>query len=263
VLDVTATIDALVEHPSHTVILFDYDGSLAPIVDHPDDAVPLPAALDALRRLAVQVGRVGLVSGRTVEFLANRVPIPDLVLAGLYGMELVVDGERRVDPRVLAFGAAVAAAADEADALLPGLIVERKAGVSVTLHWRMHPDRADDVIGVAAELADRHGLAQWRTGFAVELRPPVAIDKGTAIDALIDGFSVAAFAGDDVGDLAGFDALARAVADGRLLRAVRIGVRSPEMPDALPAAVDCMVDGPIGLTAVLTAVADRLARPAR
>jgi trehalose 6-phosphate phosphatase len=247
-------IGALVEQPAGTVILSDYDGSLSPIVDRPDEAAALPAAIDALAGLVGRVGRVGIVSGRPIEFLAERLPVPGLVFAGLYGMEVMVDGERRVDPAVLPFVEAVAAAADEADERLAGMIVERKAGVSVTLHWRTAPDRADEVVAVAAELAARHGLAQLPTRFAVELRPPVAIDKGTVTDTLIAGFSVAAFAGDDTGDLAAFAALGRAVADGRIARACRIGVRSSEMPDALPDAVDCLVDGPGGLAELLTAV---------
>jgi trehalose 6-phosphate phosphatase len=252
-------IVALAERPAETVILLDYDGSLSPIVDHPDDAVALPGAVDALGRLVGRIGRVGLVSGRTVEFLARQVPVPGLVLAGLYGMEFLIDGERRVDPRAVPFAGAVAAAADEADARLPGMVVERKAGVSVTLHWRMQPDRADDVLGVAAELGRDHGLAQWQTRYAVELRPPVAIDKGTAVDELIEGYSIAAFVGDDIGDVAAFDALARAAAEGRLQRAVRIGVRSPEMPESLPDAVDCLVDGPVAVVASLAEIARRLA----
>jgi trehalose 6-phosphate phosphatase len=247
-------IDALVERPGETVILADYDGSLAPIVDRPEDAIALPQAIDALASVVGRVGRVGIVSGRPVEFLASRLALPGLVYAGLYGMEQMVDGERRVDPRVVPYREAVAAAADEADERLPGSVVERKAGVSVTLHWRTVPDLADEVLAVAAELAARHGLTELPTRHAVELRPPVAIDKGTAADALIQGFAVAAFAGDDTGDLAGFAALARAVDDGRLERACRIGVRSSEMPEALPAAVDHLVDGPAGLAELLAAV---------
>jgi trehalose 6-phosphate phosphatase len=254
VLDAAAIIDALVEHPAETVVLADYDGSLAPIVDRPEDAVALPAALDALAALVGRVGSVGIVSGRPVEFLAARLAVPGLVYAGLYGMEVMVDGERRVDPRVVPYVDAVAAAADAADERLAGTIVERKAGVSVTLHWRTVPDRADEVLAVAAELAATHGLTELRTRFAVELRPPVAIDKGTAVDALIPGFRVAAFAGDDTGDLAAFAALGRAVDDGRLERACRIGVRSPEMPDALPGAVDGLVDGPAALVELLASV---------
>jgi trehalose 6-phosphate phosphatase len=250
-------IDALIERPGATAILLDYDGSLSPIVDRPDDAVPLPAAIDALRQLVESIGRVGIVSGRPVEFLVEQLDVPGLVYAGLYGMEVLVDGERRVDPRVLAYSAAIAATADEADARLPGVIVERKSGLSVTLHWRTAPDQAGKVVAVASELAQRYDLAQLPTRAAVELRPPIAIDKGTAIDALIPGYEVGAFAGDDTGDLPAFAALGRAAADGRIARAVRIGVQSNEMPPALPAAVDGLVNGPTGLADLLDAVARR------
>jgi trehalose 6-phosphate phosphatase len=260
VLDVAATIDALVEQPSETILLCDYDGSLAPIVDLPDDAVALPAAIEALYELGEHLGRVGIVSGRPVEFLADRLPVPGLTFVGLYGMESLVDGRRVVDPRVLPFADAVAAAADEADVRVAGTVVERKGGVSVTLHWRTTPDREQEVLGVASELAQRHGLDEWHSRFAVELRPPIAIDKGTVVDDLIRGFGVAAFAGDDTGDLAAFAALARAASDGRLTRGVRIGVRSVEMPAALPGAVDVLVDGPVGLTEVLLSVARRLGK---
>jgi trehalose 6-phosphate phosphatase len=259
VVDVAAIIDALVERPLETAILVDYDGSIAPIVDRPQDARALPGAIDALDRLVGRVARVGIVSGRTVEFLAGRVPVAGVILAGLYGMELLVGGDRQVSPLVAAYGPAVRSAADEADRRLPGIIVERKAGVSVTFHWRMAPQRADEVIDVAADLARRHGLAQWRTRFAVELRPPVPIDKGTAVDVLTDGCSVGVFVGDDIGDLPAFDALANAERSGRLRRALRVGVRSSEMPDELAAAVDCLVDGPSGVVALLDAVARRVA----
>jgi trehalose 6-phosphate phosphatase len=259
VLDVAATIDALVDRPADTVLLCDYDGSLSPIVDIPDDAVALPEAVAVLGALVGRLARVGIVSGRPVEFLASRLPVPGLLFSGLYGMEVLVDDRRQVDPRALPFADAVAEASDEADARLPGVIVERKGGVSVTLHWRTAPDREREVLAVASELARRNGLAEWHSRFAVELRPPVAIDKGTVIDDLIQGFGIAAYAGDDTGDLAAFAALERAAADGRLTRALRIGVESREMPDALPGAVDVLVDGPAGLIAMLQAVARRLA----
>jgi len=261
VLDVAATIDALVDRPHDTVLLCDYDGSLAPIVDLPEDAVALPEAIDVLGALVGRLARVGIVSGRPVEFLASRLPVPGVLFSGLYGMEVLVDGHRRVDPRAVPFADAVANAADEADARVPGVIVERKGGVSVTLHWRTTPDRAQEVLDLAAELSRRYGLAEWHSRFAVELRPPIAIDKGTVVDDLIDGFGVAAFAGDDTGDLAAFAALERAATDGRLTNAVRIGVESPEMPDTLPGAVDVLVDGPGGLVSLLRSVVHRLDEP--
>ena len=95
-LDVDAMIDALTERPGDTAILVDFDGSLAPIVDRPDDAVPLPSAVEVLQRLIGPFGRVGIVSGRPIGFLVEHAGIPGLVLAGLYGMETLLDGEPRI-----------------------------------------------------------------------------------------------------------------------------------------------------------------------
>jgi hypothetical protein len=92
---------------------------------------------------------------------------------------------------------------------------------------------------------------------AVELRPPVAVDKGTAVDALISGLAIGAFAGDDHGDLPAFAALTRAVEETRLERAVRIGVTSPEAPPELGDAVDTVVEGPAGLIELLDRVLAR------
>jgi trehalose 6-phosphate phosphatase len=92
----------------------------------------------------------------------------------------------------------------------------------------------------------------------VELRPPVPIDKGTVVTELASGRQAALFAGDDHGDLAGFTALNELVAGGRLDHAVRVAVRSEEAPPALLEAADHQVDGPAGLAALLTRIADGL-----
>lgn len=261
--DVDATISLLCAQPARTALFVDFDGSLAPIVDHPADAVAHPDAAAVLAAAAAVLGRVAVVSGRPVDFLAERLPAPGVLLAGLYGFETLVDGARRLDPRAVAHARAVALAADEAEARLPGVLVERKAGVSVTLHWRTTPEREGEVRALAAELARRHGLdAPQRGKMAVELRPPVPVDKGTTVDALIDGFAVAAFAGDDAGDVPAFDAITRARADGRLEHAVCIGVLSDEAPEELTARADVVVAGPGGLVALLRAVVERAQSPA-
>jgi trehalose 6-phosphate phosphatase len=96
---------------------------------------------------------------------------------------------------------------------------------------------------------------------ARELRPPVPIDKGTAVHALLERTSSAqraCFAGDDHGDLAAFDALAHLREEGRIRTAVRIGVNSAEAPARLAEAVDLLVDGPPGLAALLDDIATAL-----
>jgi trehalose 6-phosphate phosphatase len=256
VIDADATVVALTENPERTVLLVDFDGSLAPIVERPADARPWPAAPAVLARLAARFGRVGVVSGRPVSFLARELPVDGLVLVGLYGMEQSIDGAYAVDPRVQPYLVAVAAAIAELEQRLPPEIVEPKSGVSVTLHWRPAPDRADEVCAIAHEIALRHGLTELNTRMAVELRPPIEVDKAVAVRGLIEGFEVASFAGDDYGDLPAFAELGRAVGDGRLRATVRIGVHSPEAPRELEAAVDVLVDGPPALVELLARVAD-------
>jgi trehalose 6-phosphate phosphatase len=251
-------LQPLVDDAARAALFVDFDGSLAPIVLDPDAARPLPAARAALARLVPRLGRVAVVSGRPAGFLVDALPIEGLGHVGTYGLERVVDGTVVLDERVLPYVDAVARAADEAEAALPGLRVERKGEVAVTVHWRDQPDRGDDATRWAAEAAPRLGLeAPLRGRMAVELRPPVPVDKGTTVADLARGMRSAAFAGDDVGDLPAFAAL-RALADeGGLAHAVSIGVTSDESPPEVHAA-DVVVEGPAGLAALLDALADAI-----
>jgi trehalose 6-phosphate phosphatase len=261
VIDADATIAALTLRADRTALLVDFDGSLSAIVERSEDARPLEGVTDVLGRLAAGLGRVAVVSGRPVGFLAHRLPVEGLTYVGLYGMEQSIDGVYSVDQRVEPYLVAVAAATAELERRLPKEIVEPKSGISVTLHWRPMPEQADHIVEVAREVGAKHGLAELKTRMAIELRPPIEVDKGHPTSALVEGFEVGAFAGDDYGDLPAFAALARAVDEGRLARAVRIGVTSSEAPPELADAVDIVVDGPAGLLALLTRVADEIGEP--
>jgi trehalose 6-phosphate phosphatase len=258
VIDADATVAALTVRPERTALLLDFDGSLSNIVARTDDARPLPEVPGVLGRLAKSLGRVGIVSGRPVGYLARYLPVEGLALVGLYGMEQSLDGEYSVDPRVRPHLAAVAAATAELEARIPRELVEPKSGISVTLHWRPAPEQADRILDIAHEVGRRHGLAELPTRMAIELRPPIDVDKSLGVRALIEGFETGAYAGDDYGDLPAFAELDRALAAGRLHRAVKIGVMSSEAPAELAPAVDVIVDGPPGLVALLSRVADAL-----
>jgi trehalose 6-phosphate phosphatase len=246
-----APLTPLADRAERSAFLVDFDGSIAPIVDDPAAARPLAAAVGALARLAPLVGRVAVVSGRPAAFLREQMPVDRLVYVGLYGLERMVDGVRRVDPRAEAWIPAIARAADELEALLPDLLVERKGDLAVTVHWRTAPDRAVAAAEAVLAVSARRGLeAPMRGRMAMELRPPVPVDKGTATADLTDDMRVAAFAGDDTGDVPAFVALDRLHAAGRLDARVRIGVRSAEAPPEILAA-DVVVDGPGGLAALV------------
>jgi trehalose 6-phosphate phosphatase len=81
----------------------------------------------------------------------------------------------------------------------------------------------------------------------LEVRPPVAADKGTAVTSLLaeSGLSRALYAGDDSTDLDAFRAL-RSIELG-----VAVAVVSDESPSGLRDAADVVVSGPAGLLALL------------
>jgi trehalose 6-phosphate phosphatase len=254
-------LDAFVAAGRDSWLGLDFDGSLSGIVDDPAAARILPAAHDALARLVTHVGGIAVVSGRPAAFLAERVGIAGITYAGIYGLERwETEGSHgRVvpHPSVGEWAPVVADLADDAEVALPGVLVERKGTVSVTLHWRTAPERGDVAEAWAQAAATRLGLHLLPGRMAAELRPPVPVDKGTTVAALARRATVAAFAGDDAGDLPAFSALRDLDAAGALAAAITIGVRSDESP-AEVAGQDVVVDGPEGLAMLLDSLADAL-----
>jgi trehalose 6-phosphate phosphatase len=247
----------LVREAETAALFVDFDGTLAPIVPEPARAEPLPAARAALQRLVPLVARVAVVSARPAAFLAHALDIDGVALAGIYGLERAVAGEVIVDPRVEPWLDAITRAADSAEAALPGLLVERKGRVAVSVHWRTDPGREAEALGWGGAHAAQSGLLGVRGRMAFELRPPVPVDKGSTAMSLLSDTSAVAFAGDDEGDVVAFAALAELARDGVVASAVSIGVDSDEAPSGVREA-DVLVAGPAGLAELLDGVADAI-----
>jgi len=234
--------------PGAVALILDFDGTLSPIVEDAADAVPHTGVPELLARLRDRVGLVAVVSGRPVDFLLPLLPT-GLVLAGLYGLELEVDGERRDHPQAGNWREVVDDVAGLAEVRGPdGMVVERK-GLSLTLHYRSAPDQEAATEAYAAEEAQRSGLVARPARMSWELHPPIEVDKGTAVLDLVGDLRAVAFAGDDVGDLPGFDALDEL--DGRGVATLRIAVDSAEAPLEILDRADIVVPGPDGLVALL------------
>jgi trehalose 6-phosphate phosphatase len=256
--DLSARLAPFVDDPAGSVVIVDFDGTLAPIVPDPPAAAPLYGAAAALTRLARHVGTVAVVSGRPVRFLRDALPVDGLVLCGHYGVERLDGGTISPLPEAEAFADAIRQAGDDAEAALPGLFVERKGVLAVALHWRARPELEDPATDLGRRLADKHGLRLEFGRQALELRAPLDVDKGTAATDLAGGATAVLVMGDDRGDIAAFAAVCRLREDGRIRHAVRVAVQSPETPPGLLEEADLHVDGPEGALGLLTDLADRI-----
>src|SRR5205085_2248652 len=113
-------------------------------------------------------------------------------------------------------------------------------------HWRgaRDEDAARTLLeGIAAEAESSGLIVHWGRK-VLEIRPPVAVDKGQAVRELMRRTPVrtALFAGDDATDLDVYDALARMTSEGALDTAVCVGIRSGEGPTAIVDRADVVVD---------------------
>jgi trehalose 6-phosphate phosphatase len=201
-------MEALAVDPSRAGLVLDFDGVLSPIVEDPATSAMPDRVAASLTRLTRVLGLLAIISGRPAEFLARRVRVPGIPLLGSYGIEQFRDGVRRIDPEAEKWLGHVREAGRALHARLarsPGIRVEEKS-VSVAVHWRQAPDHAAaaaEVHRVTAQVAAETGLAAEPGKLVEELRPPIRVDKGSAVSALLAGarLAVAVYAGDDLGDI--------------------------------------------------------------
>jgi trehalose 6-phosphate phosphatase len=243
-----AVWDAFRDDPAQAGIFSDFDGTLSPLVDDPASARPIDGLVPVLTDLAGAYGCVGVLTGRPVEFLREVLP-PEILLVGLYGLEVVQRGVRRDHPSGGVWREVVhdvaAFAADRAPA---GTRVEEK-GLSLTLHYREAPGIADAVQRFADLQAARSGLLCRPAKMSVELHPPIEVDKGTALLDHTGELRAVCFIGDDVGDLPAFDALDALAPRG--VHTVRVAVAGAETDAELLGRADVVVPGPDAVVTLL------------
>ena len=257
---VAAAAQVVRERPS--ALISDIDGTLSPIVASPEEAVVLPECRRALHALATRLDLVAVISGRTAAEAHRMVGLDDLLYVGNHGLE-------RWD-RIEGYRNEAAAFEGEMRELRATLERELRAtrdvriedkGSILSLHYReaSRPDEVrQQILGLLASLLAPSRFVVAEGKMVIEVRPPLALDKGTVIEGLARerGLRGTVFLGDDVTDVDAMRALKRMRERG--LASLAIGVAGDDMPDALAAESDVLLPGPLAVAAFLEALARAL-----
>ena len=189
------------------LVAMDFDGTMAPLVDHAEDSRALPRSADAFAALAeLPRTTTALISGRALDSLrAVASPPEQTLLIGSHGAEVwmgpgstelvLEDSQRELLKEVRQVLADIV---DQA----PGTLLEDKPA-GVVLHTRLAADDvAEDAVAAAkAALQDRDGVFV-KTGNRVLETSVVHASKGEGVSFLrqATGATAVVFAGDDTTD---------------------------------------------------------------
>jgi trehalose 6-phosphate phosphatase len=262
-------LEPLRSDPAHAAVLLDIDGTLAPIVRHADDAhVP-----EATRTLLIEISRryrlVGCVSGRRATTARQIVSIGSIAYVGNHGGELLRPGATRpeLDPDLTAWSERVREFAKRVytSELQRARVRSEDKQAIAAFHWRGAPDEqiAAALVREVAQRAEEEGFAVHWGRKVLEVRPPVALDKGLGVTALLQSaadrengspVSSALYVGDDSTDIDAFRALRALLEAGTLSFAVCVAVDSEETPPELAEQADLIIDGESGVRRLLQAL---------
>lgn len=156
--------------------VFDFDGTLSPIVPERNEA-RLHRECERMLRFLVRSpwNRVAVLSSRTLDDVVSRVPVPGVFVGGASGLEWKLPGGHRIGP-----GAASEALLEEKRqavssilkemASIPGVEIEDKRW-SVAVHYRNASPRSfRKRMSLLQRLRDRTGIKVYRGHEVVEVQ---------------------------------------------------------------------------------------------
>jgi len=186
-------------------LFMDYDGTLTPIVNNPDDAFLSEGMREAVRELAT-LFPAAIISGRGRAKVEEFVQLEELYYAGSHGMDIAAPKtqESRLGPSGEEFSFQPAARYEalirevrerltEVTSHIEGSSIEDNK-YCVSVHFRnCRPDSYDEIVKVVDDIVSGEAdLHVTRGRKVLEVRPKVDWDKGSALLHLVDMLGIAA-----------------------------------------------------------------------
>jgi trehalose 6-phosphate phosphatase len=210
--DIFDHLDAVVELLARSPfgLITDVDGTISEIAPSPQEAQVSPACREHLAELIDKVELVAAMSGRPVLEVREMVGIEGMVYIGNHGLERWQNGTVEFSPGAEDYAAKVLAVIEELGNLLAieGLAYENK-GVALAIHYRLCPDRErarQTILKIVETSASANQFRVLEGKMVVELRPPLEVNKGTAVKDLVERYQLRGgiYMGDDIGDIDAF-----------------------------------------------------------
>jgi trehalose 6-phosphate phosphatase len=196
--DIPEGVEGRLARAERLWLFLDYDGTLADFAPTPEHVYPDPELVDLLSRLAQHPRfRVAVVSGRRLSHVQKLMPVPGLLLAGTYGVELQTPEGDRIDrlvystirPTLEALKPQWAALIAKRD----GFFLEDK-GWALALHARFADERETEHVLAAARPMATDAIREAPELFRLlgghkflEIGPKLA-HKGRAVEYLLDRY---------------------------------------------------------------------------
>ncbi len=204
-------------------LLCDYDGTLTPIVENPEDALLDDGTRKVLQDLVKKRRlKVGFITGRALVDIKTKIGIDGALYAGNHGFEIEGPELKFIYPltdEMRSIMRLMKLILKKALSNIKGVIIEDK-GVTLSIHYRMvDEDKLSQVHTVfenTVELARKAGKVKTLSGKKVhEIRPALEWDKGKAVDLLVSKYMtsstkdriLAIYLGDDLTDEDAFKAV--------------------------------------------------------
>ncbi len=239
-------LDDLIRRPRLGLVT-DVDGTISPIVANPQAAVVTPRSRQLLHELQACLPLVAVISGRQAEDVYHRVGVPGVVYVGNHGLERWENGRLQLMPEVSHYRPALAAALAAIESQkVQGMRVEDK-GATLSVHYRQ-TDKPDIVAAryepIIREIVAAHGLRFFQGRMVFEVRPPIDVNKGSALYQLVKEYQLdgVLYLGDDTTDVDAF-IVAQQLRQEAACYALGVGVLSSGTPTAVRDNADLFAAG--------------------